>query len=299
MELAVIGRTQILHNTIDRLNKKKHSIRTIVTTKAMPEYTSRENDFKALAHKYKASFFNTKTLNKDRIISSFRGLDLGISVNWTSVIKRRHIDCFKIGILNAHFGDLPRYRGNATPNWAIINGEKELAASIHLMEPDRLDCGRVIVQKKLAITKKTYISDIYAWAQREIPNLFLRAVSLLEKDPHYTLYYADPDSAESFRCYPRRPQDSRIDWRDPAEAIHRLIRASSRPLQGAFSFVNRRKITIWKAQLYSDRERYSALPGQVCKIGRDYFIVITGSGKLKITDWESKEKITNVRQRLN
>lgn len=302
MNIAIIGRTQFLYSTAIHLLEKGHTISTVITAVSAPEYTKKEDDFKLLASSINAKFFVTKSLDDPEIISSLYGLDIGISVNWISLVKQRHIDHFKIGILNAHFGDLPRYRGNACPNWAILNGEKEIVLSIHLMEGGKLDCGRIIAQGQYPLTNDTYIGHIYKWGERSIPLLFEQTLTLLEKDQKYTLKYANPDSPESFRCYPRTPEDSRIKWCDSAVNIHRLIRATSKPFSGAYCFINgvkkNEKMIIWEAELFNDREKYCAAPGQISSIASDHFIVITGNGKLKITNWNSPVKVKSVRQRL-
>jgi methionyl-tRNA formyltransferase len=299
MRIAAIGRTQFLYDAIGFLNNKKgFEIASILTARASPEYTRKEEDFRALAKKFKA-YYSCGALNQ-RIKSRIRqsAPDIGVSVNWPFIIQRDFIDCFRLGILNAHFGDLPRYRGNACPNWAIINREKDITISVHLMEGGELDCGRIIVQDRKKLGKNTYIDEIYRWAADVIPGLFLKAILLLDEDPGYTLKYADADSPESFRCFPRRPEDSRINWQAPAGDIHRLIRASGRPFSGAFCFLGGKKLTIWRAEMLKDKKRYLAMPGQVCAIVKGSFTVNTGKGNLRITDWESAGTVKSMRQRL-
>lgn len=299
MKIVILGRTQFLYNAILWFINEGYSVSSVITAPAAPEYTKRENDFKKLASKIKAKFFITKSIGFQKIISAIKGADVGVSVNWPFVIERKYINYFRIGILNAHFGDLPNYRGNACPNWAIINGEEEVVLSIHLMEGGLLDCGRVITQGNYPITANTYIGDIYKWAEDEIPKLFCSALKLLRKNPDYTLKYADPNSLDGLRCYPRRPEDSRIDWSRQAIEINRLIRASSKPFSGAYSYINgRNKIVVWKAELIDENEPYLAVPGQVSFVADGYFVVITGGGKLKITEWESRARVNSVRQRL-
>lgn len=299
MKIAIIGRTQFLYNTVSRLMRSGHSIPLIITAKAAPEYTRNEKDFKKLASDIKAKFFLERSLSGCEIVSAMKTADIAISINWISVINQKHISYFKLGMLNAHFGDLPRYRGNACPNWAIINGENSLTLSVHLMEGCLLDCGRVIIQDTYPINDSTYIVDIYKWAEKAVPELFVKAVELLNKDPGYTLKYADPQSPDSLRCYPRKPQDSRINWFHSAAAVHRLIRASSEPFSGAYCFVDgKNKLTIWRAELVNDGERCFAVPGQISAIENDYFVVITGAGKLKVTKWNSSVKLRSIRQRL-
>jgi methionyl-tRNA formyltransferase len=156
------------------------------------------------------------------------------------------------------------------------------------MEPDKLDCGNIITQEKMALDNKTYIGDIYKWAEEKIPKLFVQSLTVLESDPSYVLKYADSESEESFRCYPRRVEDSRIDWKLSADAIHKLIRCSAEPFAGAFGFFHNEKIIIWRAELYHDNERYCAVPGQISLIDKKggSVVIITGGGKLKLTDIE-------------
>ncbi len=298
MKVVAIGRTSMLYNSVLKLSEDAHEVKTIITAKSAHEYTRNEEEFKALAKETHASFFLTNRLDKPEIMRAIKGSDIAISVNWVSLFIKKQIDCFKIGILNAHMGDLPKYRGNACPNWAILNSEKEIVISIHLVEAGKLDCGRVIVQDRLAISQTTYIGDVYAWAETTIPDLFVKALAILRKDPDYELKYADADAAESFRCYPRRPEDSKIEWTSSTEKIHRLIRASGKPFSGAYGFLDGKKLIVWKAEPCSGNERYTAVPGQICEIGQQYFVVATGEGKLKITEWECGARIKTIRQRL-
>ncbi len=161
MRIAIIGRTQILYETVLKLHEEGHDIGCIITSKAAPEYTRDEDDFKDLAKEVDASFFLTRTLNKPEILQACRGLDLGISMNWVSIIKQNYIDLFRLGILNSHHGDLPRYRGNASSNWAIIRNEEQITNTIHFMEGSKLDCGRIISQQHYKLNNDTCITNIY------------------------------------------------------------------------------------------------------------------------------------------
>jgi methionyl-tRNA formyltransferase len=289
----------MLYNTLLKVAEHGNQIKAIITSGAAREYSKKEADFKKIAKKLGTPYFFTDSLGKSEITRVLKGVDLGLSMNWVSIISQRQIDLFKIGILNAHFGDLPRYRGNATPNWAMINGEKEIVMSIHLMEGGRLDCGRVIIQAQMPVSEDTYIGDVYRWAEKIIPGQFLKAITLLKENPNYSLKYADINDRNSFRCYPRTPEDSLIDWSRSAEDIHRLIRASSKPFAGAYSYINSKKITIWKAQLLENKEKYLALPGQITTLNPTSFTVITGEGELRVTDYEPKGLMKSIRQRFD
>jgi len=157
MKLAIIGRTQMLYDTAMLLHKKGHQIKAVITSKAALEYSRTEKDFKKLAASMKAPFLITNSLDSREAAKLCKGLDIGISVNWTTVVDDSHIKLFRLGILNAHAADLPRYRGNACLNWAIINGEDKVAACVHFMEGGKLDCGRIAAQDYLPMDGNTVI----------------------------------------------------------------------------------------------------------------------------------------------
>ncbi|MHC4872455.1 MAG: methionyl-tRNA formyltransferase [Planctomycetota bacterium] len=267
MKIAIIGRTQILYETVLKFQNEGFDIGCIITAAAAPEYSKNEEDFKSLAEGAGIPFFISNTLDDPDIQSVLNDIDLGVSLNWVSVIRQKHIDLFGIGILNSHHGDLPAYRGNACTNWAIINNEKRVANSIHLMEGDRLDCGRIICQQYFDLDEDKTITDIYNWAEETTPDMFVEAVKKLTEDNSYTLKYADPESIESFRCYPRLPEDGFIDWQKPVADIHNLIRALCCPFPGAYTYHKYKgevkKLHILKSRIVSSETKDYAMPGHV------------------------------------
>lgn len=293
MKVVIIGRTKMLYGTALMLKEHGCELVGVITAKAAPEYDYREGDFERLATSLDIPYFFTTSLENPKIVEFLEKVkaDIGVSVNWVGLVRETTISRFKHGILNAHLGDIPRFRGNACSNWAIINGEKEIVLSIHLMEGGQLDCGRVLVQDRMSIGDDTYIGDVHRWANEMIPCSFVNAIDLIKKDPNSMLKYADPCAAESFRCYPRCPGDGLIDWKHQAIEIHRLIRASSEPFAGAFTFHQVKRLTIWRASLINDHEKYCAVPGQVCSIDKTNgtVTVITGLGKLMLNEVSFEE----------
>ena len=118
---------------------------------------------------------------------------------------------FRLGILNSHHGDLPRYRGNACSNWAIIHNERQITNTIHFMEGSKLDCGRIISQEHYKLDNDACITDIYKWSEESTPKLFVQSLRILGDNNSFILKYADPNDPQSFRCYPRLPEDSYIN----------------------------------------------------------------------------------------
>ncbi|MFW6134250.1 MAG: methionyl-tRNA formyltransferase [Elusimicrobiota bacterium] len=287
MKLAIIGRTEMLYETAIKLSKN-HEIKLIVTAPSRPEYKKHPEGFKKLAMQIGAKYIFTKNVNDRKIIDYIKKekLDLGVSINWVNIVKQECMGAFKLGILNAHCGDLPRYRGNACPNWAILNGEDKVVMSIHYMEAGKLDSGDILGQKSIEIKKNTYIGDIYKWLRQETPKLYVETVGKLQNNPGYIYKKQKEGPQPPLRCYPRIPEDSFIEWKKNAVYIHRLVRASSEPFSGAFTYYKSEKMTIWKARLeennHEDSE-YCGVPGQIAAINKDGTVsILTGRGKITI-----------------
>jgi len=266
-KLIAIGRSRFLYNSITYLAARGFEFKAIITDHPNEEYDVKPSDFEALASKIKTQLFITKNVLLDEILNLLKKHDIkiAISVNWKYTLPQSFLDLFECGILNFHLGNLPDYKGNATPNWAIINGEDYIYGNIHRMEPE-LDSGDVLSRKSIPITPETYVGDILKQAETEVPALFEDAIekALLQPD-----YFVVKGSQQGLRCYPRLPDDSQINWQEDLETIYSLVRASSRPFSGAFSYLNGKKVIIWKARKLIPPERYLAVPGHVIALKKD------------------------------
>lgn len=178
---------------------------------------------------------------------------------------------------------------------------------IHQMEPGELDSGPVLVRERLALTSETYIGDVYRWMNERIPKMYCRALrDIVNGTTRPQTQTNEPEL--TLRCYPRRPEDSRIIWMDSATQIQRLVRATSRPLSGAFCFLEgKAKLIVWKAKVVQPAWNFLALPGQVLYSDCGDPVVACGKSALRlqevsmsgITDAKAKEEVLrSLRNRL-
>lgn len=291
MKIAAIGRTDILYNSIKMLTENGHEVPLIVTCEEAPGYTVGTSDFEQLAEEISASFIKTEHINSNGNVQLIKeaDADIAISVNWKNIIGQKIIDCFSHGIINAHSGDLPQYRGNAVTNWAIINGETEIALTLHLMTTG-LDAGPIVSQKRMSISDHTYISEIKNFIKKNGPKMFLEAIDSIKSDRLITTPQST-DSSLSLRCYPRSPRNGEIDWNQPATDIDRLVRASSIPFDGAYTHIGLEKLIIWKAHVETPQFPFIGVPGQVAerKQGTGEVSIITGRGFLVLEKVETDQ----------
>ncbi|WP_416916221.1 MAG: methionyl-tRNA formyltransferase [Roseicyclus sp.] len=288
MRIALLGRTRWLIDAAEMLRRDGHDIVSVVTAREEPFYQCGPAEFEALAARSGADFLGVASLGDPSVLHRLVAArpELAVSINWPVVVDAAVIGLFQYGVVNAHCGDLPRYRGNACPNWAIINGEERIGLCAHLMEAGALDAGPVLLRDYMPVTEDTYIGDVYFWLDRRIPTLIAEAISGLAEGALWPSPQPD-DAALALRCYPRRPSDGRIDWHQSVTAIHRLVRASSRPFSGAFaSLEDGRRLTIWRARPFHSVTPFCAVPGQVMLRANGDPVIACGTGALVLEEVE-------------
>ncbi|HAX49325.1 MAG TPA: formyltransferase family protein [Ignavibacteria bacterium] len=296
MRIVILGRTEYLFETAELLSKE-HEIAAIVTARAMPEYDKNEQDFEQLAKQLNCRFYNSNRVD-EKLLNIIKGsnADVCISLNWVTVLKDDVIGLFKHGILNAHFGDLPSYRGNAVINWAILNNEKQIAITIHRMVAGEIDSGNILRKKYMQIESNTSIGEVVSFCKEYTPQLFTEVVNEIAAG---TLKEINQNSLPqtAFRCYPRVPENSKIDWNSSAEEIHALVRASAKPYSGAYSYIKIngeiKKIYIWKSEIKCKETSDIGVPGSIINNDKTKGVssVYTGKGILDIVEaqYENEE----------
>lgn len=288
--MIAIGKSKILYDTIKYLSLKKFKFDAIITDEVFEKYEVDSNDFRKLAISIGSEFFITKKINLPEIINLIneRKTKLAITANWKFFIPESFVSLFKSGILNLHLGNLPDYKGNATVNWTILNGEKHIYANIHKVT-QYLDAGDIIAREKIKIPKNMYVKEVLEKIYTVAPALFEKAIIKLKKNPSY---YLIKGTRKGLRCYPRLPEDSRINWNEPAEKIHRLIRASSKPFEGAYTFLNDEKVTIWKAYVKKKSNPFLSSPGHIVETDKNSgnIVVTCRKSMLIIEEIEYKNK---------
>ena len=268
MRIGLIGRTNFLIDTASRLVNDGHEITFIYTCKSEEFYDSKEEHFEKLSNDLNCPYFNNLNIEDDLPELLETNTEICVSINWLTILPNSVLNSFKFGILNAHCGDLPRFRGNACPNWAILNGEEYVGLCIHKMV-EKLD---------------SYITDIYNWLDTKIPKMFSKTIMGLENG---NLTFQDQDnSIIPLHCFPRKPEDNKIHWASSTDSILKLVRASSHPFSGAFSFLNteEQKVTVFRAKKFESDVMVLAVPGQICMFDDKNPIVATNDGLIELTE---------------
>lgn len=184
--------------------------------------------------------------------------------------------------VNVHYAPLPEYRGRATINWALINGESHVAISIHELVP-QLDGGQILFQQQVPIAAADTVTTLYEKLNAlQRSKLGETVVRFLSGEPGLI----QDGTRATYGCT-RLPDDGEIDWTLPTQQIDRLIRALVSPFPGAFTYLNGRRLAVWRATPSLDAPSYvGRIPGRV--VGRSksegWVDVLTGDGVLRLLE---------------
>jgi len=197
--------------------------------------------------------------------------DLLLSFYYRRLIPPRVLRLAPRGALNLHGSLLPRLRGRAPLNWALVEGEEETGVTLHHMirEPD---AGDIVAQRGWKIgprdTAKTLFDRAVAETRILLGEIWPRIVNgtapRIPQDPSRATYRGR-----------RRPEDGEIDWRQPTRRVDGLVRAVTEPFPGAFTWLNGRKLMVWEGEPASGRGD----PGRILEPA----VVATGDGAYRIT----------------
>ncbi len=182
------------------------------------------------------------------------------------------------GTVNLHASLLPKYRGAAPIQWAIIRGERETGVTTFFIE-ERVDTGDMILQEKIAIGEEETAGELSKRLAELGAVVLRRTVDLIAegKAPRRKQH------GRATRAPKITREMCRIDWQKPAVEVHNLIRGLS-PDPGAFTFWNGKEIKIYRSRPHDARTDFG--PGTVVGVDDDQINVATGSGVVSILEMQ-------------
>ena len=190
------------------------SVAKLCTDQNIPYITPNANELVDLASKIQA-------LAPDYIFSFY----------YRYMIPAQILACAKIAALNMHGSLLPKYRGRAPVNWAILHGETQTGATLHIMEA-KPDAGDIVGQSAVSIGPDETATDVFSKVSQAavavmnevLPSLIQGNVPRKPNELQKGSYFGG-----------RKPSDGQIHWNQKAVQVHNLVRAVAPPYPGAFT----------------------------------------------------------------
>lgn len=287
MRILFFGGHKLAKITLEYLLEKNKNIVAAVMSETDNDWY---HGLEEVTDRYNLKLFEEKNINDNQFVDEVRNElkpDLIISVNFDQIFKKEIINIPEKGCINIHASLLPKYRGRAPLNWAILKGEKETGVTVHYIN-EGIDTGQIILQEIIDIKKTDYIDDILEKVKGKYPEMINKAVELIENDK------VEPveQKKENGSYYGKRTSaDGLIDWSQSVTNIYNLIRAVSHPYPGAFTYLGDEKVFIWRAEVEAETAN-NEQPGKVIEKDDDSFLVQCDRGQLLITDYETETEIS-------
>ena len=216
----------------------------------------------------------------DRFISFLKeeGFDTLITFAFGKIFKKDFLDIFNNGAFNIHPSLLPRWRGPAPINAAILAGDTVSGITIQKMAL-KMDTGDIALQLPFPLKGNETAVELTEYVALKSAELIPGFLMALEAD---SLNYTAQNEAKATYCPMLKKEDGIIDWHESATSIERRIRAYQ-PWPGCFTTTSGKTIAITQASLYTGDEFKSGECGKVLGVDRHQGIIVaTGSGCLAI-----------------
>ena len=207
--------------------------------------------------------------------------DIILSVYYRHMIGTKILGLPRLGAWNLHGSLLPRYRGRAPINWAVLHGETRLGMTLHRMVKAP-DAGAIVDQAGVAIGPRDSAEQAF---RKVLP--VARLVLARQIDALLSGTAAETPQDEALATYfgGRKPEDGRINWTLTSKQIFDLIRAVADPYPGAFVEVGGGRLMVWWAEPDSAATRgRRGRPGEILSVAP--WVVATADGALELTRTE-------------
>lgn len=238
---------------------------------------------KVFAQEHGIAVYQPVRVKAPDFVDVLRGLapDLIVVVAFGQILSKEILSLPPLGCINVHASLLPRYRGAAPMQWAIVRGEKETGVTTMFMD-EGLDTGDMLVRETLPITQAMTAAELHDAMMKLGADVLEKTLFSLSEG---TLKRTPQDDALSTYAPLLDKEVGRIDWKKSAQEIHDLVRGlNSWP--GAYTMLSGQKFKIWRTRLAEG----TAEPGEIVSVTKQGLLVGTGEGMLEILEVQAPSK---------
>ena len=279
MKIVFFGTPDFAIPSLQILHESEHQIVGVVTAPDKQRGRGRKVSYtpiKKYALENDLFLLQPEKLNDDDFVDSLKKLnaDLFVIVAFR-ILPTRVFTIPPKGSFNLHGSLLPKYRGAAPIQWALINGEKETGVTTFFLK-EKVDTGNIIAQEKIKISDDDNLGTLHDKMSEIGARLVLKTVNLIDNNS-YVLSEQDNSKATPA---PKITKDTcKINWEKSAEEIHNLIRGLS-PFPGAFFVHNDKQYKIFKSDIVNSPQ---LRPAEINQTKKELFVG-TNNGTIQILE---------------
>jgi methionyl-tRNA formyltransferase len=275
MRVVFLGSGQFAVPSLEALLQAGHDVRAVVTQPDKEKGRGRAlapPPVKPVALAHGIEVLQPRRIKAPEALEALRARapEVQVVVAYGQILPRAAIEAAPLGTVNVHGSLLPRYRGAAPVQWAIVNGETETGVSTMLID-EGLDTGPVLLTRTTPIGALETAPELEARLARLGADLLVETLAGLAAG---TVRPTPQDHARATHAPIIKKEDGRLDWTQPAEVIARRVRGFH-PWPGTVTTFGGRELKVLKARA---AEGGAAAPGTVLAVEREALVVAAGSG---------------------
>jgi len=286
MKIVFFGTPDFAIPSLETLLKENYTIPAVVTAPDKPRGRGQQVvpvPVKRFAIENNISVLEPDDLNDDSFISELRAIkpDLMVVVAYR-ILPPEVFTIPEKGAFNLHASLLPKYRGAAPINWAIINGELETGVTTFFLE-EKVDTGNIIMQARCPIRENETAGELHDKLSEIGAEVVLHTIRLIEQGKAHT-------SKQDDRLASRAPKITKetglIDWSRSAREVHNLVRGLS-PVPSAYTYLDGKKLKLYRTEIVNENDRNA--PGSITRAD-DEMHIATGNGIIRVTELQLEGK---------
>lgn len=288
MKVVFMGTPDFAVGALEAIIQAGHEVTAVVTQPDKPKGRSGQMQFppvKECAVKYNIPVLQPVKVKEPEAMAELRRYEADIYVvaAFGQILTKEILDMPRYGCVNIHASLLPKYRGAAPIQQAIIDGEAETGVTIQQMN-EGIDTGDILSTVVVPIDKKETAETLFVKLEKAGAQLIADTLVKIEKG-EITPVPQDDSQASYVRMM--KKSIGKIDWSKDAAVIERLVRGlNSWP--SAYTFFEGKSLKLWNCDVLE--EACTDAPGTIVRVNKDSVDVATGKGVLRILELQLEGK---------
>ena len=283
-----MGTPDFAVGALEEIIKAGHDVTAVVTQPDKPKGRGKEmqtSAVKAAALSHGLPVFQPVKIKTEEAVEQLRGYEADIFVvaAFGQILSKEILDMPKYGCVNIHASLLPKYRGAAPIQWAVIDGEEETGVTIQQMN-EGVDTGDILSQEVVKLDVKETGASLFDKLAVCGAQLIVKTLDAIEKG---TITPIKQDDSKSTHAKMLNKEMGRLDFSQEAVVLERKIRGlNSWP--SAYTYLKGKTLKIWDADVVEENAVGEC--GSVCEVTKDSFCLVTGKGVLRVKEVQLEGK---------
>lgn len=284
MKIVFMGTPDFARDSLKAVVEAGHDVKLVVTNPDKPKGRGMKmipSEVKEYALEKGLNIEQPlKVKNNPEFVEKLKNInpDVICVVAYGKIIPKEILDIPRLGCINVHGSLLPKYRGAAPIQWAVLNGDKETGVTTMFMD-EGMDTGEMIEKEVVKIGDNETTGELWDRLSIVGANLLVKTLKLLENGEA-----TRKKQPEKFTVAPMLKKEiAKIDWENYSSKKIKDLARGLNPFMGAFSYLNDKKIKIWKVEIVE--EKYDVDPGTVVvSDSKNGLVISTIDGAVSVLD---------------